>query len=108
MDNRTLDETEGDDTSRRHPLHWWYDGQGRFRRKASPSGQADNYAQAPYNAAFEGNAEGLLRMVSASTGKTLVEMRLESPPIWDGLAAAEGKLYISNLNGQVVCMRGND
>lgn len=67
-----------------------------------------NHAQSPYNVAFEGNAEGLLRMASASTGKTLSEVRLESPPIWDGLAAARGKLYISNLNGQVVCMRGND
>ena len=67
-----------------------------------------NYAEALCNAVFEGGEGGLLRVVSAATGETLSEVRLESPPVWDGLAAAEGKLYMSSLNGQVVCMRGND
>jgi hypothetical protein len=55
-------------------------------------------------AAFEGRKGGLLRTMSATTGKKVVECRLESPPVFDGLIAAQGRLFLSTLDGHVVCL----
>ncbi len=46
----------------------------------------------------------LLLAVSASDGSGLAQYRLDSPPVFDGMAAADGRLYVSLENGQVVCM----
>ncbi len=55
-------------------------------------------------AAFEGRKGAHLWSVSASTGKKLAEVRrLESPPVFDGLIAARGRLYISTIDGAVRC-----
>ena len=35
-------------------------------------------------------------------------LELESPPVWDGMAVAAGRLYISTRNGEIVCMGEND
>jgi outer membrane protein assembly factor BamB len=61
-------------------------------------------AYAPRNAVFEGKAGGILRTVSAGTGKILGEVPLESPPVWDGMAAAGGRLYISTVGGKIFCL----
>jgi len=63
-------------------------------------------APAQYNVAFEGGAEGILRMVCSRTGETLGEMRLAAPPVWDGMAAAGGRLYLATTNGAVLCLAG--
>jgi len=47
---------------------------------------------------------GLLLVVSAASGKTLGTVRVESPPVWDGLAAVEGRLVLSLETGAVVCL----
>jgi len=57
-------------------------------------------------AAFEGRKGGLLRVVSAADGRKLAEYKLETPPAWDGMAAAEGRLYISMRDGKVICLGG--
>jgi len=44
---------------------------------------------------------GYVRVVSAADGKTLGEVRLDAPPVWDGMAAAGGRLYVSLRNGSV-------
>jgi outer membrane protein assembly factor BamB len=56
----------------------------------------------PY-AAFEGRKGGKLVALSPESGKVLREVPLESPPVWDGMAAAEGRLYVSTMGGKVVC-----
>ena len=58
------------------------------------------------NAAFEGRAEGVLHVVSRADGKTVGRLRLESPPVWDGMAAADGKLFLSTRDGKVTCFVG--
>ena len=63
---------------------------------------------APCNAAFEGQEGGLLHVVSCGDGKTLGTQQLDSPPVWDGLAAACGRLYVVDCEGRVLCMGGND
>jgi outer membrane protein assembly factor BamB len=55
-------------------------------------------------ASFEGGKGGLLRAVSASDGKKLAEYKLESPPVFDGMIAASGRLFISTRDGRLLCM----
>jgi len=58
---------------------------------------------AEQTAALEGRKGALLWVVSASDGKKLAEYNLESPPVWDGMAASNGRLFISTRDGQVLC-----
>jgi outer membrane protein assembly factor BamB len=57
-------------------------------------------------AAFEGRKGGLLWAVAAKDGAKLAQCKLESPPVFDGMIAAGGKLFISSKNGTVLCMGG--
>ena len=57
-------------------------------------------------AALEGLRGGLLLAVSATDGETLAQYKLEAPPVWDGMAAAGGRLYLSTTDGRVLCFRG--
>ena len=56
--------------------------------------------------AWEGRKGGLLAAVSAADGKTLAQLQLPSPPVWDGMAAAKGKLYVAMEEGAVACLSG--
>ena len=57
----------------------------------------------PYGA-FEGRMGAKLWAVSVRDGKRLAEYELDSPPVFDGMAAAEGRLFVSTKGGQVVCL----
>ena len=59
----------------------------------------------PY-AAFEGRAEGLLRVFAASDGTASAEIELDAPVVWDGMAAAGGRLVMALTDGTVVCFEG--
>ncbi|MDP6524051.1 MAG: PQQ-binding-like beta-propeller repeat protein [Kiritimatiellia bacterium] len=54
-------------------------------------------------AALKGERGALLQAVSTKDGKAITELKLESAPVFDGMAAAEGKLFISMLDGTVSC-----
>jgi len=54
--------------------------------------------------AWEGRKGGLLAAFTASDGKRLADYKLPAPPVWDGMAAAGGRLYISTSDGGIVCM----
>jgi len=54
--------------------------------------------------AFEGRKDGLLWSVSTADGSKLAERKLPAAPIWDGLAAADGRLYVCLADGKVVCL----
>ncbi len=56
------------------------------------------------HATFEGRAGGLMRTISAVDGKALAQRKLESPPVWNGLAAAGGRLFMVTMDGSVICM----
>jgi len=47
---------------------------------------------------------GILQIVSADNGETLAQRQLAAPPVWDGMSAANGRLYVSTRNGKVVCL----
>ena len=46
----------------------------------------------------------LLLAISADDGTELARYQLDCSPVFDGMAAANGHLYISLDNGRVVCM----
>lgn len=58
----------------------------------------------PLAAALESTRGGRLLAVAAADGKTLADKQLASPPVFDGMAAAGGCLYLSTKQGHVVCL----
>jgi len=63
---------------------------------------------AEQNAMLEGRSGALVWAVSASDGKKLAEHKIESLPVWDGMIAVGGKLYLATMNGEVVCFSEKD
>lgn len=57
-------------------------------------------------AAVEGRKGGAVWAVSGADGGTLAECKLDSPPVFDGMAAAGGKLFLSLQDGRVICLKG--
>jgi outer membrane protein assembly factor BamB len=60
-------------------------------------------AEDPWSA-IDGRKGGILCAISTADGKKLAEYPLKSPPVFDGIAAANGRLYISTIDGSVVCL----
>jgi hypothetical protein len=48
--------------------------------------------------------DSVLRIYSADKGKQVSESKLESEPVFDGMAAAYGKLFLSLKNGKIICL----
>jgi len=67
-------------------------------------GMTDQIDQQDPFAAGEGRRGGLVQAVSSADGGKLAECELESPPVWDGMAAAAGRLYLATMDGRVVCL----
>jgi len=59
---------------------------------------------AEQSAAFEGERGALLMATSRKDGQKLAAYRLDFVPRFDGLIAANGRLYISTLSGQIICL----
>ena len=57
-------------------------------------------------AAFQGQEGISLDAVSANDGSTLASVELQSVPVFDGLIAANGRLYLADQSGQVACYTG--
>ncbi|MHC4681849.1 MAG: outer membrane protein assembly factor BamB family protein [Planctomycetota bacterium] len=53
--------------------------------------------------AFEGRKGGVLSVFDKTDGKKLWEYVLPSPPVFNGLAAANGRLYVTMQDGSVAC-----
>ena len=54
--------------------------------------------------AYEGKQGNLLRVMAVENGETVAERELSATPIFDGLSAARGRLYVSLTNGRVLCL----
>jgi len=52
----------------------------------------------------EEGGRALLLAISPSDGSELARRPLDSAPVFDGMAAAGGRLYLSLENGRIVCM----
>ncbi len=53
--------------------------------------------------ALEGKAGGQLLAVNADTGEVEHKVELGTLPAWDGLAGANGRLFLSTLDGKLMC-----
>jgi len=53
--------------------------------------------------AFEGRKGGVLAACDAGDGQTVWETKLASPTVFNGLAAAHGRLYAAMRDGSVAC-----
>ncbi|MEA1950592.1 MAG: PQQ-binding-like beta-propeller repeat protein, partial [Planctomycetota bacterium] len=56
--------------------------------------------------ALRGKRGAELLAISADDGKILARRSLDSPPTWDSMAAADGKLIFTTMDGKVVCLKG--
>lgn len=55
------------------------------------------------DAAIEGSDGAKLVSVNAETGEAQYTLELNTLPSWDGLAGAQGKLFLTTLDGRVMC-----
>ncbi len=77
------------------------------------AGPTDHLARIPrtpeevdqFAKALEAVKGGLLLALDPSDGKTLARWELPSPPVFDGMAAAYGRLYLATKAGAVLCYR---
>jgi len=59
----------------------------------------------PIAGAIESRTGGKLMVLSPAGGKTIAACELSSPPVFDGMIAADGRLYMSTKSGEVVCFK---
>lgn len=59
-------------------------------------------------AAFEGRKGGELQVFSATDGASLGTYPLSAPPVFDGLSAAAGRLYLATRDGKLVCFGAHE
>lgn len=57
-------------------------------------------------ASLSGKKGGALIAFSAENGNKLAEYKLPSPPVFDGMIAGAGNIYISAVNGEILCIGG--
>jgi len=53
-------------------------------------------------AAYDGRLGGRLWVVDKAGGEVLDRRSLDSPPVFDGLATADGRLFLSTMDGRIV------
>jgi hypothetical protein len=58
------------------------------------------------HAAYEGRRGGMIWVCSAGDGTRIAEYKLDSPAVWDGMAAAGGRLYLASRDGKITCYQG--
>ncbi|TKJ33650.1 MAG: hypothetical protein CEE38_19890 [Planctomycetes bacterium B3_Pla] len=72
------------------------------------AGPPDIFSSEEPAATLEGKRGGLLCVLSAADGSELARHDLDSPPVFDGMAAANGKLFISTVGGKVLAFSGSE
>ncbi|UCE49532.1 MAG: hypothetical protein JSW47_05190 [Phycisphaerales bacterium] len=55
------------------------------------------------DAGLLGEAGAVLQVIPVENGEKLYEYKLDSPPVFDEMAAGNGKLYLAAMNGYVSC-----
>ena len=58
---------------------------------------------AEQSAVLKGKDGSIIWAVDTKTGNKIAEYKMESMPVWDGMAAAGGNIFMSTINGDVVC-----
>lgn len=55
------------------------------------------------DASLSGQRGARLLLVNVESGEKVANMNLESPPVWDGMIVARGKLFVATMDGRVKC-----
>ena len=63
------------------------------------------YPEDPW-AAYEGRKGGKLMAFSVNDGEKLAEYKLPAAPVFDGMAAAQDRIYLSARGGKLICYAG--
>ena len=53
-----------------------------------------------------GKNGGVLEILSKKDGKVIQKVKLESPPKWDSMIVAYDKIYMTLMNGKIICLGG--
>jgi outer membrane protein assembly factor BamB len=68
------------------------------------AGPPDVFAANGPAVAFVNDKKSILYVASTADGKELARYELDGSPVFDGMAAADGRLYISMKSGNVLCL----
>jgi outer membrane protein assembly factor BamB len=74
-----------------------------FRKIKDPQVQAQLAKQAERLAGEHG---GVLWIVDCQTGEKVHELKLDTIPVFDGFSAAQQRLYMSTVDGRLICFEG--
>jgi outer membrane protein assembly factor BamB len=66
------------------------------------------FAKTDIEASYRGGKGGLLWTLAAKDGKPTGELVLPAPPVWDGLAAAEQRVFLPLKDGTILCLAAAD
>jgi hypothetical protein len=69
------------------------------------AGTPNEYPDGDLYHAVEGRSGGILTAISASDGETVATYPLKARPTWDGMAAANERLFISLESGEIQCWK---
>jgi hypothetical protein len=69
----------------------------------SPAGIEHRRRLADQTSIWRGSNGALLCALSVENADILSRIAVDSLPVWDGLIAANNRLYLSAANGEVVC-----
>jgi len=64
------------------------------------------FAAGPVNRSQRRIHGGVLWAFSPETGEKLGEVPLDAPPVYDGLAAGDGRLFVATEDGRLTCLAG--
>ncbi len=68
------------------------------------AGEPDELDEGDPFAALEGRRGARLAAISAADGSTVSQLELDQPPVFDGLIAARGRLFLSLEDGSLACL----
>jgi len=85
-----------------HPV--WIKAMVATREKLLVAGPPDTIPFDDPLASFEGRNGSLLTVLSKKDGKVLQKYRFDFAPIFDGMIASNGCVYITTLDGKIICL----
>jgi len=110
LDERTIETTKGFGFGRKAPPVWCRRVPIRARamvlagRNLVLAGPPDVVPEDDPMAAFDGRLGAVLAVCSAESGEMLSQQKLPAVPVFDGMIACGGRLYVSLSDGSLLCL----
>ena len=112
LESKAFGQDKGIGYTRAEPPLWktWIPVRMRAMVKAADTifvaGPPDEFDEKDPYASFEGRNGARLVAVCAKEGKKLTEVSLDTPPVFDGMIATTGRLFIALEDGSLMCLTG--